>query len=487
MAILTTKKLGLDMEALLEEARTFTTEQETVLGTSSSFHVRYYTNSVTHDLKLTGTSFLYTDSPFFPSRGTITGISYLRNGVDFFSAARFSLSASQARDFLASDDVGGLIARIFIGDDTISGSIGVDVLLGFSGNDTLDGTDGSDTLDGGSGNDTLTGGAGDDLLDGGTGIDTAAYASAAAGVDVDLSGQGFPLQTGGAGIDTLVGIENVTGSNFADSFVGDDAGNLFSGLAGDDFILGANGNDVIIGGLGNDSLNGGDGVDTASYATADSSVIVDLRLTTEQVTSGAGNDTLSNFENLIGSSYNDALIGDTRSNRLTGGQGNDALAGGGGNDTLTGGTGGDYMKGGLGNDNLQGGPGSDAVYGGTGNDILRGDASASDRGVDRFFFDTAPSPTTNRDTMQDFNAADDFIHLARSIFTKAGAAGTLALDAFYTVGVGSSDAEDRIIYNKTTGALFYDPDGNTAGGAAAIQFASVTPGLVLSNADFIVY
>jgi Ca2+-binding RTX toxin-like protein len=53
------------------------------------------------------------------------------------------------------------------------------------------------------------------------------------------------------------------------------------------------------------------------------------------------------------------------------------------------------------------------------------------------------------------------------------------------MGVGTADAEDRIIYNKGTGALFYDPDGT--GALGAVQYATVTAGLTLSNADFIVF
>ena len=46
------------------------------------------------------------------------------------------------------------------------------------------------------------------------------------------------------------------------------------------------------------------------------------------------------------------------------------------------------------------------------------------------------------------------------------------------------DGNDRIIYNTTTGALYYDPDGD--GAAAAVQFATLGTGLALTAADFFV-
>ena len=70
-----------------------------------------------------------------------------------------------------------------------------------------------------------------------------------------------------------------------------------------------------------------------------------------------------------------------------------------------------------------------------------------------------------------------------AVFTALTTTGTLAATAFRT-GAGAGDANDRIIYNDTSGALLYDADGT--GPTAAIQFAKVTVGLVLTNADFVV-
>src|SRR5204862_525485 len=112
-----------------------------------------------------------------------------------------------------------------------------------------------------------------------------------------------------------------------------------------DSLTGDSGDNILAGGAGNDSLDGGAGSDTASYAGAASAVTVNLGLATAQNTVGAGTDTLSNFENLLGSSFADTLTGNSNANVLNGGAGNDLLFGAGGGDTLTGGAGADYFSG----------------------------------------------------------------------------------------------------------------------------------------------
>ncbi len=122
--------------------------------------------------------------------------------------------------------------------------------------------------------------------------------------------------TGGAGTDTLTSIENVTGSAFNDTLTGN------------------TGNNVIIGGAGNDTMNGAAGTDTVDYSTATAGVTVNLAVTAAQNTGGAGTDTLSNFENLTGSAFNDILTGNAGNNIIVGGAGNDTINGGAGNDTF---------------------------------------------------------------------------------------------------------------------------------------------------------
>ena len=86
-------------------------------------------------------------------------------------------------------------------------------------------------------------------------------------------------------------------------------------------------------------------------------------------------------------------------------------------------------------------------------------------------FDTAPNATNNRDRITDFNVADDTIELENSIFTALGlTTGTLTAAAFRN-GTAAGDPDDRIIYNPTTGALFYDSNGNASG--SSVQIAVV--------------
>ena len=263
------------------------------------------------------------------------------------------------------------------GTDTLSN---FENLLGSNFNDTLTGDAVANVLNGGDGDDTLVGGAGADTLIGGLGTDTVSYATAGAGVTVIINGAG---SAGDATGDVLSSIENLVGSGFDDTLTGDGGTNL------------------IIGGAGSDTLNGQGGIDTVSYAGAAGAITITLASIAPQVTGGSGTDTLSNFENIIGSGFADNLTGDGSANTIEGGAGADILVGGGGNDTasyagssagvtvsLTSGTGvggdaaGDTLSafsnltGSALNDTLTGNLNANTLDGGAGDDILIGGAGA---------------------------------------------------------------------------------------------------------------
>ncbi len=112
-----------------------------------------------------------------------------------------------------------------------------------------------------------------------TSTDTVTYADAAGSVTVDL-GKATQQDTGAAGLDTIVNVENLTGSDFADTLTGTAGNNVLNGLAGDDRINGKGGVDDLQGGAGNDTLvldtqfgfgstfNGGDDIDTLELHNA---------------------------------------------------------------------------------------------------------------------------------------------------------------------------------------------------------------------------
>jgi Ca2+-binding RTX toxin-like protein len=112
--------------------------------------------------------------------------------------------------------------------------------------------------------------------------------------------------------------------------------------------------------------------------------------------------------------------------------------------------------------------GNDTLTGGDGNDI--------------FLFNKAAG-STNLDTITDFTSGADVVQLSKSIFKGFSTTGTLAESAFYAaVGATSGqDASDRIIYNTTTGALYYDADGNGSGLAVQIAIVGSQPTIAYTD------
>ncbi|WP_185966231.1 retention module-containing protein [Ectopseudomonas mendocina] len=153
--------------------------------------------------------------------------------------------------------------------------------------------------------------------------------SSTARVDVDRGNRGS-IGNSSDSSDQIV-IDN---SDSGNTLAGGSGNDVLIGGVGDDILNGGNGNDLLVGGAGDDTLNGGGGIDTASYIDATSGVTVSLASSAPQNTGGAGTDTLSGIENLIGSNFGDMLTGNSGDNTLSALVGNDILIGGAGNDTF---------------------------------------------------------------------------------------------------------------------------------------------------------
>ena len=144
--------------------------------------------------------------------------------------------------------------------------------------------------------------------------------------------------------------------------------------------------------------------------------------------------------------------------------------------TITGGSGDDTLEGMDGADTLNGGNGNDTLYGGAGPDTLDGGA-----GMDSFVFNTSLSGGV--DTIVAFNPIEDRMMVDDAIFTALAATGPLS-EAAFTIGAAATALSHRFIYNSANGQLLYDADGSGEG--AAVHFATLSPGLALTAADFLV-
>ncbi len=345
----------------------------------------------------------------------------------------------------------------------------IEAVIGSGQNDVLTGDTNANGLYGGGGSDTIIGGAGADTLDGGTGTDLLSYATATSGITVSLaSGTGT---IGDASGDVVTGFENVLGSGLNDVLTGDATANA---------LYGGTGSDTLNGGALGDTLDGGTGdSDAVSYAGSTVEVVIDLSLGTATGGDAAG-DVLTGFENIIGSTLNDTLVGDIGANVLTGGEGSDVLdgddgldtadygfaaaavhvsldqsigfageayldtlinienlAGSGFNDTLQGDGLANVLSGAGGDDSLDGDAGDDTLYGGTGDDSLY-----SGIGTDHL----------------DGGAGNDtyFVASTTAVITESASAGTDSVQASVTYTLA-----DNVENLTLTGGANLDATGNT--------------------------
>jgi Ca2+-binding RTX toxin-like protein len=346
------------------------------------------------------------------------------------------------------------------GDDFVYGGLDADHILGEAGDDELYGEDGGDDMWGGAGADLLDGGAGADKMDGGAGEDTMAGGADSDIYIVDTQADVIGETAGNGTADRVMArvsyalaadddIEllttisstattaiDLTGNALKQEITGNYGDNILrDGPAGGaaDVLKGLNGNDTYQ--IYNSATTIVESI-SAAGGTADRVMAgVDYKLG-----AGVGVEIMTTNSS-TGTSGID-LTGNEVVQAITGNAGSNILDGKGGNDTLTG----------LG-------------------------------GKDFFVFSSALG-ASNVDKVTDFNVTDDTIRLENAIFTALTSTGVLAAALFKDNFLAPIDADDRIIYNSNSGSLFYDADG--AGGVAAVKFATLSTGLALTAADFVV-
>ncbi|HEY4029876.1 MAG TPA: DUF4214 domain-containing protein, partial [Caulobacteraceae bacterium] len=207
----------------------------------------------------------------------------------------------------------------------------------------------------GSHNDTVTNagvinglvnlGGGNDVLDSHAGTINGAVVAGPGVATITLGaennavvlGAGAHTVNGGGGNNTVVYASATGGAHVSLALQGQAQGTGvgIDTLSNFQNLIGSGFDDTLEGDRNNNVLNGGGGTNTVSYSHAGSGVTVSLLLAgAAQNTVGAGSDTLSNFQNLTGSAFADTLTGDANSNVIDGGGGNDTLTGGLGADTF---------------------------------------------------------------------------------------------------------------------------------------------------------
>ncbi|POZ50708.1 Calx-beta domain-containing protein [Methylovulum psychrotolerans] len=349
--------------------------------------------------------------------------------VELSNPLNATLGNAEAVGTIINDDANHTIPTE--GDDDLIGTANDDVMKGLGGNDQLSSLDGNDSLNGGVGADTMQGGVGNDTYYVDNARDIVIETSTiTTEIDTVYSETSFTLSEN---VENLVLVDSV----WAVKAIGNSSNNILEGNRLANLIDGKKGMDTMIGGDGDDTY------------MVDSSKDIIKEVGSDSI---AGNDSVksaasfllpTNVENLY-------LIGTSAIN----GTGN-ALK-----NTIVGNAYDNVINGGLGKDTLTGGLGKDT-----------------------FLFDTPLK--SNVDKITDFKPVDDTIRLENAIFTKLKITTDHLLDkANFVKSTSAVDGNDYVIYNSTTGALFYDADGN--GSSAAVQIATLGAGLNLTHADFLV-
>ncbi|MEA3533236.1 hypothetical protein [Rhizobium sp. CC-YZS058] len=426
------------------------------------------------------------DDTFILDRGTVRGIggplTGLYNAIEYAGEGVDTVILTE--DFI--NDLTGVFQIFENVEDLILMGVSAGKARGNSLDNALYGSEGKDFLDGADGNDRLEGAGGADTLIGGAGIDTAVYLGNQANYVVTQDANGSVTVRGIGeraedGTDTLSSIEKLA---FSDGTI--DL-NTFVNVAP---VITSNGGGatalirLVEGGTSVTKVQARaeqgklsfslSSSDDAALFTIDSvtGVLAFKRTTDFETPRDGGRDNIYNVtviaSNGAKSDQQDlsVLVKDKSGLTLSGSSKNDVLRGTSESDVLSGGKGNDKLLGGAGNDRLIGGLNSDVLTGGSGKDT---------------FVFNAKLGSTNIDKITDFTVRSDSIQLDDDIFKKVGKIGDLASSAFWT-GAKAHDANDRIVYDKKSGTLWYDQDGN--GAASAVQIAQMSKNLTLSALDF---
>ena len=385
------------------------------------------------------------DGPFIGGAGVDT--------IDFSGATEAVIVDldinSPSPDGTTSEEGATLDAPPAAGGAPLEDVIDFENIIGTDFDDGLFGNNEVNDIQAGAGNDIVHGFAGADTLDGGDGIDTVVFTAAPAGVVVDLA-------AGTAGANTVTNFENVNGSLNDDTLSGD---------AGDNVLFGNAGDDTISSGDGIDSLDGGDGIDTIDFSGEAAGIIVDLDINSagaagtpsedgailDAPPAAGGNplEEIDNFENIIGTDFNDGLFGNNEVNDIQAGAGDDIVHGFAGDDTLDGGEGTDTVVFtaapaavvvDLGAGTATGGAGTNTVTNFENvNGSLNDDTLIGDAGVNVLFG----------------NAGDDLLMGGAGNDTLIGGEGTDTVDG--------GEGEDTIDFSDEGAAVIVDLDINSAG------------------------
>jgi Ca2+-binding RTX toxin-like protein len=405
-------------------------------------------------------------------------------------------------------------------------------IYGNGASNVLTGGGGNDFLHGGAGADTMMGGLGDDMYfvdDAGDSV----VENADEGIDIVLTQYDHTLAANVENLSLTDGTAvNAVGNGLDNYLAGNSNNNVLMGHGGDDILFGQGGADTMIGGTGDDTFQ----VDSLSDVIVENAGEgTDTILAFISVTLGANGANVENLQlsdsagdiNGTGNDGNNVIEGNWDDNVLSGGAGDDIIDGGLGIDTMIGGEGSDTfyvhntddvvldnssstldtvrvsttytlaaganvevletmdadgtdwisLTGNASTQHVIGNDGVNFLNSRWGNDTLTGNG-----GHDEFIFDTALDAAANVDTITDFTSGEDTIRLDSSVFTAlTPLSGGFLNDYHFSVGFAGQDSDDFIVYDNGTGALFYDADG--AGGAAATQFAQLTPGAPLQLFD----